>query len=213
MASTKGTVIITGANGGLGSAFVSQFLRSPQASAHTGLFAVRNPSTATTLQKVVSSESRPNSHHEILSLDISTLDSVRTGAKAINDRVASGALPPIRALVLNAAVQHATGQNFTKDGLEANFGINYLSNFLLTLLLLQSMDKDSGRVVMVASWTHDPLDTRNSHVKEESHKIIFRDVDTLARPPIEDKKADQWELWNAGMRRYGMSKTLMVMFM
>ena len=209
---STGTVLLTGANGGLGSAFVTEYLKSPQAAAETGLFAVRNASTATILQKIISSTARPGSRHEIVSLDISTLTSVRAGAKAINDRVASGALPPIRALVLNAAVQHLKGQTFTNDGLESNFAVNYLSNFLLVLLLLQSMDKESGRVVLVASWTHDPHDSRNFHVKEDSHKTIFRSVDSLAKPPIESDKGE-WEFLSAGMRRYGMSKTLMVMFM
>jgi hypothetical protein len=36
---------------------------------------------------------------------------------------------------------------------------------------------------------------------------IFKDVDTLARPLVEDTKAGKWGLLNAGMRRYGMSKT------
>ena len=45
MANSMGIVLITGANGGLGSVFVWQFLKSSQASAHVGLFAVRNPST------------------------------------------------------------------------------------------------------------------------------------------------------------------------
>lgn len=42
---------------------------------------------------------------------------------------------------------------------------------------------------------------------------IFKDVDTLAKPLVEDTKAGKWELLNAGMRRYGMSKTLIVMLM
>lgn len=212
MAPSTGTVLITGANGGLGSAFVAGYLQSAYAAIHTGLFAVRNPSTATTLQKIVTGAARPDSRHEIISLDFSSLTSVRAGAQAINDRVASGALPPIRALILNAAQQNLKGQTFTNDGLESNFSINYLSNFLLVLLLLQSMDKGFGRIVIVSSWTHDPLDTRNSHIKEDAHKTIFRDVDSLAKPPIANEKGE-WDLWNAGMRRYGMSKTLMVMFM
>jgi NAD(P)-dependent dehydrogenase (short-subunit alcohol dehydrogenase family) len=173
-----------------------------------GLFAVRNPSATTTLQNIVPIASRQQSHYEILSLDISTLASARAGAKAINERVGSGALPPIRTLILNAAIQHNQGQAFTNDGFESKFGVNYLSNFLLVLLLLQSMDKESERIVIISSQTHDPLDTRNAHTK-----IIFRDVDTLAKALIEDTKAGKWELSNAGMRRYGMIKTLIVMFM
>ena len=104
MTNNKGTVLITGANGGLGSAFTSQFLQSPEASIYTGLFAVRNPSTATTLHSILSKS--PNAtQHEAIALDISTLASVRSAAKIINDRVSSGSLPPIRALVLNAAIR------------------------------------------------------------------------------------------------------------
>ncbi|KAF2815332.1 NAD(P)-binding protein [Mytilinidion resinicola] len=213
MANTKGTVLITGANGGLGSAFASQFLASPEASLYTGLFGVRNPATATTLQSILS-KSPNGKQHEAVALDISTLASVRAGAKAINDRVSAGALPPIRALILNAAIQHTGGQTFTSEGLEETFAVNYLSNFLLILLLLQSMDKESGRIVIISSWTHDPLDPRNNHVTDESHKTIFSSIDALAKPPIEDREgAGTWALWGAGMRRYGMSKTLMAMLM
>ena len=126
----------------------------------------------------------------------------------------SGSLLPIRALVLNAATQHTSGLTFTNEGLESHFGVNYLSNFLLVLLLLQSMDKENGRIVIVSSWTHDPFDSRNSHISEESHKKIFTDIDTLAKPPVESNEGvGTWALWSAGMRRYGMSKTLMAMFM
>jgi NAD(P)-dependent dehydrogenase (short-subunit alcohol dehydrogenase family) len=214
MANDQGTVLITGANGGLGSAFVSQFLKSPEASIYTGLFAVRNPATASTLRSIVSSS--PNaSSHEIMALDISTLTSVRSAAKIINERVAFESLPKIRVLVLNAAIQSHKGVDFTKDGLETNFGINYLANFLLVLLLLQSMDKEHGRIVIISSWTHDPLDARNAHIKLDEHKTIFKKtVDELAKPTFDEEKSmGKWELWEAGMRRYGMSKTLMQMFL
>ena len=140
-------------------------------------------------KEIMSNASRPPSHHEILSLDISTLTSVCPGAKAINDCVASGALLPICALILSAAIQHNQGQTFTNDGLESNFGVDYLSNVLPVLLLLQSMGKESGCVVIIPSRTHDHPDTRNSHIKGDSHKIIFKDVDTPAKPLIEDTKA------------------------
>jgi NAD(P)-dependent dehydrogenase (short-subunit alcohol dehydrogenase family) len=214
MANDEGTVLITGANGGLGSAFVSQFLNSPEASIYTGLFAVRNPSTATTLQSIVSSS--PNaSSHEIMALDISTLASIRSAAKTINERVAFGSLPKIRVLVLNAAIQSHKGVDFTKDGLETNFGINYLANFLLVLLVLRSIDKEHGRIVIISSWTHDPFDPRNEqHIKLDEQKTIFTDAESLAKPAFdEEKNLGKWELWEAGMRRYGMSKTLMQMFM
>jgi NAD(P)-dependent dehydrogenase (short-subunit alcohol dehydrogenase family) len=133
----------------------------------------------------VSNASRPLSHHETLSLDTSTLASVRPGAKVIHDCVAGGALPPICARILNAAIHYNQGQTFTNDGLESNFGVDYLSNILLVLLLLQSMGKESGRIVIIS---HNHPDTRNSHIKD-SHKIIFKDVNMLAKPLIEDTRA------------------------
>lgn len=93
----------------------------------------------------------------MLSLDISTLASVRAGAKAINDLVASGALPPIRALILNAAIQHNQGQTFTNDGLESNFGVDYLSNFLTCTPTLA----EHGQRIR-AYCHHLKLDTRTS---------------------------------------------------
>jgi NAD(P)-dependent dehydrogenase (short-subunit alcohol dehydrogenase family) len=136
----------------------------------------------------VSNASRPLSHHETLSLDTGTLASVRPGAKVIHDCVAGGALPPICARILNAAIQYNQGQTFTNDGLESNFGVDYLSNILLVLLLLRSMGKESGCVVIISSLTHNHPDTQNSHIKD-SHKIIFKDVNLLAKPLIEDTRA------------------------
>jgi hypothetical protein len=135
----------------------------------------------------VSNASRPLSHHEILSLDISTLASVRPGAKVTHDCVAGGALPPICARILNAAIQY--NQGYSRTMASSHFGVDYLSNVLLVLLLLQSMGKESGRVVIFSSQTHKHPDTRNSHTKEDSHKITFKDVNMLAKPLIEDTRA------------------------
>lgn len=100
----------------------------------------------------------------------------------------------------------------TDDGLEASFAVNYLSHFLFTDLLLQSMDP-KGRIVVVSSWTHDPSYYVNSgHITNEQHKTVIPEggPQVLAKPPSKAAKGDEYK---AGMRRYGMSKTLMVMFM
>ena len=210
MSSTKGSFVITGCNGGLGKAVVTDFLQSSNATSYKGQFAVRNPSTATSLQAVLA-QSPLAKDHEIITIDLSTLSSVRASAKDINDRVESGTIPPIRTLLLNAALQHVKGQTFTDDGLESNFAVNYLANFLLVLLLLPSMDKEMGRIVFTSSWTHDPPHPMNGrHITEESHKTILNDPQDLAKPKENDKAGDEYF---ASMRRYGMSKTLMVLWM
>lgn len=149
------TFIITDANGGLGANLVSHFLQSHYAEDYKAISAVRNPASADTLKKILA-ESLNANDHGIIAVDLSSLASVRTAAKDLNQRVASSSISHIRALVLNAALQHTQGMKSANDGLEANFAVNYLSNFLFTHLLLQSMDPAMGRVVIIVScWTHD----------------------------------------------------------
>ena len=210
MSTPQGTFVLTGANGGLGVATLSRFLASPEADTYKGIFTVRNPATAHAAKAALNASAHP-ARHEIFPLDISTLAGVRAGAAEINRRVASGELPPIRALVLNAAVQDGKGQKFTEDGFETHFGVNYLANFLLVLLLLQSMDKEKGRIVIVSSWSHDPLDKRNNmFLRGDEDRVIWNDPEKLAYEKVEDKKGDEYP---AGFRRYGRSKTLIIMFL
>lgn len=209
MSSKKGSFILTGCNGGLGKAVVADFLQSSNASSYKGQFAVRKPSTATSLQAVLAT-SHSATGHEIITIDLSNLSSVRKAAKEINDRVKSGKIPPIRALLLNAALQHVNGQTYTDDGLESNFAVNYLANFLLALLLLPSMDKDVDRIILISSWTHDPSHPLNGHIKDKSHYTVITDPHDLVKSKENDKASDKY---NAGMRRYGTSKALMILWM
>jgi NAD(P)-dependent dehydrogenase (short-subunit alcohol dehydrogenase family) len=214
MAELKGSILVTGANGGLGSAFVANLLKAPQGTDHRGIYTVHNPSTANELKAVLSRG--PKTHeHEILPLDLSSLESVRNLARDINARVADGTLAPIRALILNAGWQEAGPETlkprtFTTEGYEANFGVNYLSNFLLSLLLLQSMDKTNGRIVTVSSWAHDSFDSHNNFLKifDKEYQEMFQNTEGLAKG-IEYTD----DGFKAGMRRYASSKLLMVMFM
>lgn len=188
MSRPKGSILITGANGGLGCAFVAHLLKSVYAHEYQGLYAVCNPSTAHNLQTVL--ECAPAEHKsEILLLDLSRLESVRGFAEDINTRVSNGTLVPIRALILNAAWQEANSgtlkpKTFTDDGYEAHFAINYLANFLLVLMLLQSMDRERGRIIFVCSWIHDTGDSRNNTTGQfagDEYKILFRDVEALSK--------------------------------
>jgi NAD(P)-dependent dehydrogenase (short-subunit alcohol dehydrogenase family) len=215
MAHLKGSILITGANGGLGSGFVSNFVNSSYASSYRGIYTVRDPATANSLKKVL--EKAPKTHqYNIIPFDLSSLESVRAKAAEINAKVANGTWEPIRALILNGAWQEATTETlrpltFTKDGFEGHFAINYLANFLLVLLVLQSMDKEHGRVVLVSSWSHDTHDPRNDSInvyKGDEYKVLWRDPAILSKGVVYKDDA-----YKAGMRRYGASKLLLVMFM
>ena len=93
--------------------------------------------------------------YDLIPLDLSSLKAVRAVADQVNSRVARREIPPIRALILNAAYQEHAEQTFTEDGFDMTNQCNYLSHFLLTLLLLKSMDKKEGRIVVLGSWSHE----------------------------------------------------------
>jgi NAD(P)-dependent dehydrogenase (short-subunit alcohol dehydrogenase family) len=150
MAPAEGTILVTGANGGLGSAIARQIAQTLELSSkYHSVFIVRNVDMAITLKDIVN-RAPTSFNHDTVSIDLSHLSSIREGAKAINARVADGSLPLIRALILSAGFQELETQAFSSDGFDMTFQVNYLSHFLLVLLLLQSLDKEHGRIVIVA---------------------------------------------------------------
>lgn len=105
MSSSPGSILVTGANGGLGSAVVAHVLKTSNlASTYTGIYTVRKAATANTLNAILNKA--PNTHrHETLELDLGSLESVRVAAVKINKKIKAGEMPPIRALILNAGYQ------------------------------------------------------------------------------------------------------------
>lgn len=82
MTAAKGTILVTGANGGLGSAIVEQIVSKPEFSTYQGLYTVRDPSKAYSLEAVLKSgASHP---HDVVALDLTKLDHVRLVAERIN---------------------------------------------------------------------------------------------------------------------------------
>ncbi|KAI9657184.1 MAG: hypothetical protein M1821_003351 [Bathelium mastoideum] len=215
----KGTILMTGANGGLGTAIVQSIITKPQLAAYHGLYTVRSAATAKSLQATLAAA---NSHpHDVLQLDLSRLSSVREVATAINAKVSAGEIPQIRALVLNAGYRDQQEQTWTEDGLDVAFVSNYLGHWLLVLLLLQSLDRDSGRVVVVGGWIHDSHDKANKMhgaFEDKQWKTIFADassesIESIARgtwsPSPEDPAEDPRQLY--GIRRCGAAKLCSVM--
>ncbi|CAG8983802.1 hypothetical protein HYALB_00006768 [Hymenoscyphus albidus] len=201
MATPKGTLIVTGANGGLGSATVKQIVASPEFAGYHGLYLVREAASATGLDSVLATN--PSNSHDVLSMDLTDMDSVRQAAKVINSRISSGQIPPIKLLILNAGYNDQGKQAWTKDGLDITFGANYLGHWLLTLLLLQSMNIDSGRIVL-----------RNKAFANEKYKIILRDENTFAAIAKGDwSPAQEVPSWANVFRRYGASKLFLIMMM
>ena len=128
---TGRTVIVTGANSGIGLAAARMFAGH---GAHVVL-AVRDEAKGSAAALTI-----PGS--EVRQLDLSDLASVR--------RFADNWHGHIHALVNNAGVM-IPPLGRTKDGFELQFGINHLGHFALTNLLLPHI---TGRIVTVASSAH-----------------------------------------------------------
>ncbi|KAI0003882.1 putative short-chain dehydrogenase [Xylariaceae sp. FL0662B] len=193
----KGTIVMTGANGGLGRSIVSRIAESPELASYHGIYAVHDASSSP-LQLPDHGSNTIVHSYDTLSLELSNLASVREVAASINARVATGDIPPIRALILNAGYQELDAQRFTDDGFAVTFLVNYLGHWLLVLLLLQSMDREMGRIVVVASKAHDP------HLKQNA-----RPTDPIAKGTWSTFEEDP--SWMSGMRRYGAAKLCAIM--
>lgn len=158
MADKLGSILITGTNGGLGSALVSRIVSSPALKEYHGIYTVRNTASAKALDTALlgaGDRTSPAAHSfEKVSLDLSRLSAVREVANDIKSRIEAGQIPPIRALVLNAGVEEFETQTWTDEGLDTTFATNYLAHWLLTLMLLGSMDRERGRVIWISSWSH-----------------------------------------------------------
>ncbi|KAK4211991.1 hypothetical protein QBC37DRAFT_425757 [Rhypophila decipiens] len=223
-ASRAGSILVTGANGGLGSAVVKQIASSPKLSAYCGLYTVRNAANAPALTAALQAPAASRSHkYDILSLDLTRLQHIRQLAEGINAGVSAGQIPPIRALILNAGWLDCGKQVFTEDGLDGVFAANYMGHWLLVLLLLQSMDKEAGRIIVLGSQSHDPHDPRNNSsgaFVDKQYKTVIHadsDIEAIAKGSwstgITPKDASSLDAFRAGFRRYSAAKLFCIMMM
>jgi NAD(P)-dependent dehydrogenase (short-subunit alcohol dehydrogenase family) len=141
---TGRTVLITGANSGLG-------LRSAEALARAGarvLLACRNPKKAAAALESVEASSA-SAAPSVVSLDLADLSSVEACAEAVGSRV-----DHLDVLMNNAGVM-AIPLRRTADGFEMQFGTNHLGHFALTGRLLPLLlAADAPRVVTTSSQAH-----------------------------------------------------------
>lgn len=116
----------------------------PELAAYHGLYTVRDLAETTTADLASKLKNSPCHTHDIVELDLTNLDSVCHGVASVNGRIASGNIPPIRALILNAGFQYCAKHAWTDEELDNTFSANYLGHWLLTLLLLKGLDRTSG---------------------------------------------------------------------
>jgi NAD(P)-dependent dehydrogenase (short-subunit alcohol dehydrogenase family) len=137
------TVLVTGANTGIGRATASGL-----AARGAKLFLAGRSEAKTRIAIEEISAQTGNRRLEFVPLDLGDLSSVRACAGAF---LSTG--EPLHLLINNAGLAGQRG--ITASGFELAFGTNYVGPFLLTNLLLEWL-RDSGpaRIVNVASGAH-----------------------------------------------------------
>jgi NAD(P)-dependent dehydrogenase (short-subunit alcohol dehydrogenase family) len=142
------TAVITGANTGLG-------FETAAALAARGarvVLAVRNLDKGKEAVRRIE-QATPGAEVDLQELDLTSLESVRTAAEALNANHDA-----IDLLINNAGVMF-TPQSTTKDGFELQFGTNHLGHFALTGLLLDRvLAAPASRIVSVSSQGHRFVD-------------------------------------------------------
>jgi NAD(P)-dependent dehydrogenase (short-subunit alcohol dehydrogenase family) len=151
------TIVITGANVGIGFATSRYLAALPDW--HVVL-ACRNESKALAAIRQLKG-AHPGSSAGFLPLDLFSLSSVRRFPSAL----AAAQAPPLAGLILNAGGPNmkAGFPEFTEDGYERTFQLNFLGHFLLANLLIPQMAAQA-RVVFVSSDLHDPAATRMGRI-------------------------------------------------
>ena len=138
------TVVITGANSGVGQATAVALARAGADTVITARHEGRGRRAVADIRRDSGSE-----RVDLVVFDLGDLASVRRGAGQILDRCGR-----IDVLVNNAGLV-LSERTETVDGFEATFGINHLGPFLLTRLLTERLVASApARVVNVASTAH-----------------------------------------------------------
>ncbi|QGY33204.1 SDR family NAD(P)-dependent oxidoreductase [Pantoea cypripedii] len=188
------TVLITGGHSGLG-------LEASREIASMGfnlILAGRDPIRIESIAKEL--RLSHNIDVTVLQLDVSSLLSVRQAAILCNDMLTNGKIDSLQAIICNAGASFIGKVSYSVDGYEMTFATNYLGHFLLIQLLVDNIT-DNGRIVFVASGTHDP-DTRDG-------MLIGKAVEANARI-LANMGKDGGKSVSFG-KRYATSKLCMIL--
>lgn len=183
------TVIVTGANSGLG-LWTTKYLLDLD---FRVIMACRNIEKTT---KIIHefSEFDKSKDYIIKKLDLADFESIRNFVENITD------IDDLYGLVCNAGMSYEGQFRYTKNGIEETFGTNYLGHFLLSNLLLEKFNLE--RIVMVSSELHNPKN------KSPFAKAVFKPITELAYPKIDVNST----IRKQSQSFYPTSKLCMILF-
>ncbi|SRR6266581_2397707 len=156
--------IVTGANSGIGKATALGLARL----GGTVVMACRSPTRGEAARAEIVRESG-NPHVAVMIVDLASEASVRAFAEEF-----TRTYPRLDVLINNAGV-YTSHREMTEDGLERQFEVNYLSEFLLTHLLLDPLKRSApSRIVNVSSSAHEGGTIRFDDLQGEQRYGGFR---------------------------------------
>ena len=153
------TVLITGADGGIGSETTKALAKKGA----TIIMACLDLNDATPVYQDIKQESG-NENIEMMQVDLASLSSTRKFARQFSQKYQQ-----LNVLINNAGV-FCWKREETEDGFEKTIGINHLGHFLLTHLLLPILKQTPGaRILNVSSnaYFQGKIDLNDLHLKKK----------------------------------------------
>lgn len=187
------TIIITGANTGLGYS-CARALADKKENWFI-LLACRNEEKALAAVQQIKQESA-YAHVDYLALDLSSLSKVRSFCETFVRK----AYPPLYGLICNAGIALDDEIHLSADGIEQTFQVNCLGHFLMVSKLLPLMHP-SGRILFVSSELH----------RENGPMKRFRPDYSTARQLAYPEKPER-PIKDSGSKRYSRSKLALLYY-
>ncbi|XP_049452279.1 retinol dehydrogenase 14-like [Epinephelus fuscoguttatus] len=168
------TVIVTGANSGIGRATAAGIVKLQG----RVIMACRDVSRAEEAAREIRQETRADSSQLVVKqLDLASLTSVHTFCQDIIKEE-----PRLDVLINNAGIYQCPYTK-TEDGFEMQFGVNHLGHFLLTNLLLDLLKQSApSRIVVVSSklYKHGHINFEDLNSEQSYNKAFAYSRSKLA---------------------------------
>lgn len=183
------TLLITGANSGLGLECIKTVIRAKEG--WRIIIASRNIKKSEAVIQSIKAE-YPDQQIRVIHLDLGSLESVRFFV----DEFRKDNHEPIDALICNSGIIDREANKVSKDGYDMTFAVNHLGHFLLTNLLINHLS-ERAKIVVVSSNMH------NSTIREGKMAVAeYLGAELLSSPT---NNLD-------GFKRYSTSKLCNLLF-